>query len=74
MACSTRIMFDEKPLISSKKLFNWQLITFIVLSLIGLVSVIAGFYFLTTFSNESCIVEEAVPEASNSALLSFPRV
>ncbi len=66
-------MFDEKPLISSKKLFNWQLITFIVLSLIGLVSVIAGFYFLTTFSNESCIVEEAVPEASNSALLSFPQ-
>lgn len=71
MACFTRIVFNEKPPVSSKKLFNWQLIIFIILSLIGLVSVIAGFYFLTAFSNSSCFIEENVPEASNSALLSF---
>jgi len=64
-------MFEEKPPALSKKLFNWQLVVFTVLSLIGLVSVIAGFYFLTTFSNSSCFIEETASEASNSASLSF---
>ena len=66
-------MFDEKPPISPKKLLSWQLILFIILTLIGLSAVGVGLVALTTFSNQSCIVEESVSEASNSALLSFPQ-
>ena len=71
MACFTGAMFDEKPPASSKKLFSWQLILFIVLALIGLAGIVFGLYTLTVFSNQGCIVEESIPEASASALLPF---
>jgi competence protein ComEA len=64
-------MFDEETKASTKKFFNWQLILFIVLALIGLSAVAFGFYSLTSFSSQSYFSEEIAPEASKSASISL---
>ena len=66
----TRVMFDEEPKTSPKKLLNWQFVLFVFLALIGLVAVLVGLYALTSFSNQNYFPEETAPEASNSASLS----
>lgn len=66
-------MFKEKPAALSKKSFNWQLLLFIILALVGLAAVVFGLYSLTTFSNQSFLAAETIPEASNSAFPTSPQ-
>lgn len=73
-------MFDEKPktISKNKKIFDWQLVLFIVLALVGIGVVAFGLHTLTSFSNQSFSLEACLPagkktlsEASNSASLSL---
>lgn len=68
-------MFQEKtpPSPLAKKLFNWQLVAFFILALVGLAAIIFGLYSLTIFSNQSYFNEEIAPEASSSAGLAVPQ-